>query len=127
MFDGIGQNPWRKNAAPKQKSTCGIFAPDGWENKDKWHRMTLHRGSRNQAFWSLLLAKVLLGKDEVAGSNPAISSIEILQNLAGFRFFIAVIVECLLAFRKNIDRKGECMYIYNKEQTEFEEEELNHE
>ena len=29
-----------------------------------------------------------VGKDEVAGSNPAISSIEILQNLAGFRFFM---------------------------------------
>ena len=39
-----------------------------------------------------VLPKITLGKDEVAGSNPAISSIEILQNLAGFRFFIAVIV-----------------------------------
>ena len=32
----------------------------------------------------------LLGKDEVAGSNPAISSIEILQILAGFRFVLAI-------------------------------------
>ena len=31
-----------------------------------------------------------VGKDEVAGSNPAISSIEILQNLAGFRFVLVV-------------------------------------
>ena len=50
-------------------------AMNGWENTDRWRRMTLHRGFWNQAFWSLLLAKVLLGKDEVAGSNPAISSI----------------------------------------------------
>ena len=38
------------------------------------------QGSWNQAFWSLLLAKVLLGKDEVAGSNPAISSIKPVRN-----------------------------------------------
>ena len=33
----------------------------------------------------------ILGKDEVAGSNPAISSIEILQEIAGFRFVLAII------------------------------------
>ena len=33
---------------------------------------------------------IIIGKDEVAGSNLAISSIEILQEIAGFRFFMPV-------------------------------------
>ena len=42
------------------------------------------------------LCKTALGKDEVAGSNPAISSIEILQINAGFRFFGSILQDLRL-------------------------------